>query len=164
MRKFPLLVLFASILTGLVACVPVESDNASASPEPTLPPATEPDIAAPTPTGTAGTPEDAAPTPELERGEVPQGFFDAVLTDLMTNQGVQRESIHVIRSEAIIWNDGSIGCAEPGVMYTQALVNGYQVIFGSGDATFDYHLSDSGYFVLCEFSRPATNPQGTPEK
>lgn len=164
MSKFPWFVLLASLLTGLVACVPVESDNFSASPEPTLPPVTEPDIATPTPTAMVGTAEDATPELELERGEVPPELFDAVLADLITNQGVQRESIHVVKSEAIIWNDGSIGCPEPGVMYTQALVNGYQLIFGSGDKTFDYHLSDSGYFVLCEFTRPALNPQGTPEK
>jgi hypothetical protein len=31
-----------------------------------------------------------------------------------------------------VWNDGSLGCPEPGMMYTQALVNGYWLIIEAG--------------------------------
>lgn len=92
---------------------------------------------------------DSMETPILSSGEVPQEFFDAVLDDLLTQTGGARSDVEVIQAESVTWNDGSLGCPQPGVMYTQAIIDGYQVQFRLDGQTYDYHLSDRGAFVLC---------------
>ncbi len=106
------------------------------------------------------TPE--APGADFTSGEVPQEMFDAVLGDLLTNTGETRAHVTLVKAEQVTWNDGSLGCPEPGVMYTQALIDGYQVVLSVGDKSYDYHLSDRGNFVLCENSFSPGISGGTP--
>jgi hypothetical protein len=83
-------------------------------------------------------------------GEVPQDLLDAVFDDLVERLGASREAIAVEEAGAVVWRDGSLGCPQPGMMYTQALVPGYRIILSAGEETFDYHASERGSFVLCE--------------
>jgi hypothetical protein len=83
-------------------------------------------------------------------GEVPQELLDAVFDDLVERMDVDRAEITVEQAEYVIWRDGSLGCPQPDMMYTQALVPGYQIVLRVGEATYDYHASDRGYFLLCE--------------
>jgi len=92
------------------------------------------------------TPSEPAPL----TGEVPQDLLDAVIEDLLGRIDSSREAIVVDRAGAVTWRDGSLGCPQPGMMYTMALVSGYQIVLRVGEETFDYHASDGGYFVLCE--------------
>jgi len=96
-------------------------------------------------------------------GEVPADLLDNILSDLAQKIGVDGTTIQVLRSEAIIWNDGSLGCPKPGEFYTQALVNGYRVVLKAGDKEYDYHAAESGYFFLCEGGFIPKSPQGTPD-
>jgi hypothetical protein len=50
---------------------------------------------------------------------------------------------------AVTWPDGSLGCPQPGVNYTMALVPGYRIRVRAGERVLDYHASQRGYFVLC---------------
>ena len=50
---------------------------------------------------------------------------------------------------AVTWADGSLGCPEPGMNYTMALVPGYRIKVQAGERQLDYHASRRGYFVLC---------------
>jgi len=79
----------------------------------------------------------------------PQSLLEAIIADLALRAGVSAEAIAVVSSEAIVWNDGSLGCPQPDVVYTQALVPGYQIILEAGGQKFDYHTSERN-FVLCE--------------
>ena len=92
------------------------------------------------------TPSDPAPL----TGEVPQDLLDAVIEDLLGRLDASREAIAVEKAQYVIWRDGSLGCPQPDMMYTMALVPGYQIVLRVGEGTFDYHAGDSGYFVLCE--------------
>ena len=71
-------------------------------------------------------------TPPMEiptvQGKVPQGILDAIIKEAATLAKVQREKLVILRAQPVVWNDGSLGCPEPGMMYTQALVNGYWVV------------------------------------
>lgn len=95
-------------------------------------------------------------------GEVPTELLDSILKDLAERTGAAPEKISVIQAQAIVWNDGSLGCPQPGVMYTQALVNGYLVILEVGDQKYDYRAAETGYFFLCERGLPPISPPGTP--
>ena len=47
------------------------------------------------------------------------------------------------------WPSGALGCPEPGMLYTQALVPGYQVILDVGGKKLDYRAGESGAVRLC---------------
>jgi hypothetical protein len=47
---------------------------------------------------------------------------------LLVDDGVDPDTIEVVLAEPVVWSDGSIGCPEPGMMYTQALVDGYRIV------------------------------------
>jgi hypothetical protein len=76
--------------------------------------------------------------------------------------GRARSALEVVSSEAVIWSDGSLGCAEPGMNYTMALVPGYRITIRAGGELLDYHASDRGQLVLCPPGRSAApSPVGT---
>jgi hypothetical protein len=52
--------------------------------------------------------------------------------------------------ESVTWSDGSLGCPQPGMMYTQALVPGWRVVVGDGRTSLlVYHASANGAWLLC---------------
>jgi hypothetical protein len=106
----------------------------------------------PTPAGTLQHLETVTPrdegTPVV--GETPLDLLEAIIADLVQRTGVDPQAIEVVRAEEVVWNDGSLGCPEPGVFYTQALVSGYRVVLQVGDETYDYRATESGAFRLCE--------------
>jgi len=89
-------------------------------------------------------------------GEVPAEIIDMVMADAVS--GSDGASFEVIVSEAVVWNDGSLGCPEPGVFYTQALVDGYHVILAGDEDQIDYRVGQNGYFFRCE--QTGTTPAG----
>lgn len=103
------------------------------------------------------TPGDLSP---LVTGEVPASLLEEIRVDLAQRSGVAQDAILVIRDQAVTWSDGSLGCPQPGVFYTQALVPGYWVVLQVGEKQCDYRASESGYFFLCEGSGlPFTQPK-----
>ena len=84
----------------------------------------------------------------------------AALADAARRTGLAPEALEVLGAEAVTWPDGSLGCPQPGMMYTQALVPGYRIRIQAGDQVLDYHAGRSGQPSLCpaEFARdPAPN-------
>ena len=51
--------------------------------------------------------------------------------------------------EPVTWADGSLGCPEPGMMYTQALVRGYRIRVDAAGTPMTYHTGATSTFVLC---------------
>lgn len=94
--------------------------------------------------------------PQPVTGEVPPALLDDIFADLEERSGGDRAQFEVLRAEQAIWPDGSLGCPKPGEMYTQAIVEGYWVEISYGGQTFDYRVSDSGYFFLCESPLPGS--------
>ena len=106
------------------------------------------------------------PPAEPVTGEVPADLLEEILADLAQKLGKDRASIDVIRAEAVVWNDGSLGCPKPGEFYIQILVNGYWVVLRLEGLEYDYRASDTGYFFLCEGvgSIPISTPGISPDK
>ena len=106
----------------------------------------------PTPAGTLQYLETVTPSDEGTPvvGETPLDLLEAIIADLVQRTGVDSQAVKIVRAEEVVWNDGSLGCHEPGVCYTQALVNGYRVVLQVGDETYDYRATESGAFRLCE--------------
>jgi hypothetical protein len=69
--------------------------------------------------------------------------------DLAVRLGVSADAITVVKSEPVTWSDGSLGCPQPGMSYTQAIVDGFQVVLSHEDRLFDYHAGAEGEPFLC---------------
>ncbi len=94
-------------------------------------------------------------------GEVPEAILQ-MLRDELASRGVGDAS--VVLAEATVWPNGAMGCPEPGRMYTQALIDGYRVVFESGSDRWDYRVSQRGGFMLCERNMSLQQPRLVPTK
>jgi hypothetical protein len=100
-------------------------------------------------------PGEPAPSPGEERQSMPtlETLTESVLDDAAQRTGLERAALVVESAAAVTWADGSLGCPEPGMNYTMALVPGYRIIIRAGEQRLDYHASRRGYFVLCPTGR-----------
>src|SRR5919106_2277575 len=137
-------ILLAATAVALAACASQlgVSPSPSLSADPTRPVPSAPDLAT------------LPPTEEPVTGEVPAEIMADLLADAAGRTGEEPEAIEVVKAEAVTWNDGSLGCPEPGMSYTMALVDGYHVILAAADDELDYRVTEQGGFRLCESSRP----------
>ena len=62
---------------------------------------------------------------------------------------VDREQLVIVRAESVVCNDGSLGCPEPGTMYTQALANEYWTVIAAAGKQYDFRVGRGGSFWLC---------------
>jgi hypothetical protein len=83
-------------------------------------------------------------------GEVPEDVLSPIIADAAERAGGEPAEIEVLRSQSITWNDGSLGCPRPGMVYIQALVEGYWVVLSYQGQEFDYRVNERGAFFLCE--------------
>jgi hypothetical protein len=79
---------------------------------------------------------------------VPAEILAAIVADAAGDE-VPARAVEVVSAESVRWNDGSLGCPEPGRSYTQALVDGYRVIVRVGDLELDYRVNGRGRFRIC---------------
>ena len=74
---------------------------------------------------------------------------DAAIKDLARRLDIDEGQIEVVRAEAVTWPDGSMGCPKEGESYTQAFVDGSQVVLRVDDRMYDYHAGEDGSLFLC---------------
>jgi hypothetical protein len=181
------LVLLACLLT---ACIPQMADSPESAATPTL--TIRPQTADPTatlhPTVTADHEETsertALPTPEpLDtpdeptagtpvEGEVPPDLLQALLNDLAERLGLPVNQITVVHSHVTEWNDCSLGCPQPDMLYLQVITPGFRVVLAAQDQIYNYHTDRRGSFILCsEYGLPSEPiplmpiaPHGKPPK
>jgi hypothetical protein len=102
----------------------------------------------------------ALPVPEVqpppvnivEQATLPADLLARLISDLAVRSGSDPSAITLIGAEAVIWNDGALGCPQPGMVYPQVQVEGYRVLLRIGDRDYDYRVGKGGSFVLCERS------------
>lgn len=98
-----------------------------------------------------------APVTNGEAQDLPPAEMLApALADASRRSGVAEADLVIEKSVRVTWNDGSLGCPQPGMSYTQALVPGWQLIIRAGEQAFDYRAADRGQFMLCPPGRGRT--------
>ena len=137
-RAVPSLLVLAVLLA---ACAGTGSDASDATPSR---PATSADVD-PIPSTTPGSPV---------TGEVPAALLDQILADAEARTGVPAGEIVVTQAQEQEWSDGSLGCPEPGQMYTQAIEPGYHVLLEADGEELDYRATVRGLVRLCESENP----------
>jgi hypothetical protein len=96
------------------------------------------------------------PPPAVEEQAMtnaPAEIIEAALDDAANRSTTARADIKVTSAEAVTWPDGSLGCPQPGMMYTQALVAGYRIVLQAGDLVLNYHSAARGKPVFCPAGR-----------
>jgi hypothetical protein len=93
-------------------------------------------------------PEDEINLGGLQPGAVE--ILNQATADLAERLGVSVDDIQVAQVEAVVWPDGSLGCPEPGSMYTQALEDGMIIRLSVDSQIYQYHSGISRGPFLCE--------------
>jgi hypothetical protein len=94
------------------------------------------------------------PSGSSEPGAVPDALVAKVVADAAALAGVDPAEVVVVSTEAVTWNDGSLGCPKPGVNYIQQIIQGYRVVVEAGGQRYDYRAGSSGEPKRCEGSMP----------
>jgi len=98
-------------------------------------------------TATAPPQNESTTMPTSEQQELP--IVAPAKADLAARLGVAPDELEIISAEEVTWPDGSLGCPEPGMSYTQALVDGSKVVLGHDDRVYVYHAGADGEAFLC---------------
>ncbi|MFX0538657.1 hypothetical protein ACQBAT_13870 [Ornithinimicrobium sp. Y1847] len=162
-RRLGVALLLAAGLT-LSACGDAADETPTTTPD--APAATVPAPAEPTtedpvditerPSPTSITPpgdDDASPTGEPS-GEVPSDVAEkpevqeAVAAEAQ-RRSVEESEVEIVDYREVTWRDGSLGCPEAGMMYTQALVPGALLVLEVDGEKASYHAGRQGGFSYC---------------
>lgn len=89
-------------------------------------------------------------------GSTPPGFDPSggaqvayAVADLAAMLGVAETAITVVVREEVVWPDGAIGCPQPGMSYTQALVEGSRIVLEYEGTRHAYHAAALGEPFYC---------------
>lgn len=142
--------LFLALLVA--ACGGEDGETGITTSPPSTSTATEP-ATIPAPTDTAPTTSAPGTTMSDENSPV-----DAVLEPLVTiarqdlaaRLGVEESTIQIATVEWVVWPDGSLGCPQPGMVYTQVQVDGYRILLVTGETEYAYHGGGNRGPFLCE--------------
>ncbi len=80
--------------------------------------------------------------------------------DLAERLGTQPDVVEVVTVEAVTWPDGSLGCPQPGMAYTEMLVEGLRIQLAHDGTIYFYHSGGSEPPFFCD--QPATLDDITP--
>lgn len=93
------------------------------------------------------------PVPTSSSPDVPGAGSPDVrqaVTDLAATLDLAAEDVSVVDVEEVTWRDGSLGCAEKGMSYTQALVDGQRIVLEVDGTRYEYHAGAGRGPFLCE--------------
>lgn len=100
------------------------------------------------------------PTAEPVLGEAPEAVVAQVRADLAERVGgYASAAVRIVRSEAVTWPVGSLGCPEPGMTYPALETPGYWIVLEVDGREYDYRVPERGTPRLCARRMPA-NPGG----
>ena len=86
-----------------------------------------------------------------------QAAIQSALADAARASGVDAGQLRLVSAERVTWSDGSLGCPQPGRLYTQALVPGYRIRIEARGELLHYHAGLRGAPVRCPPGR-SSNP------
>ena len=87
--------------------------------------------------------------PDMLPPEV-QPIANAIITDVSQRTGSAFDAQQVTHVKRMSWNDSSLGCPQPDMMYAMLITEGFQVIVTVDGQELIYHTDMGGNFVYCE--------------
>ena len=101
---------------------------------------------------------------------IPKALQAAVLADARVCLAGKRCLPYVKSARKVTWSDGSMGCPQPGMFYTQALVPGYLLVVSDDGDEVHYHTDTKRAFIRCDQAlspraqREQANPSAAPPR
>jgi hypothetical protein len=95
----------------------------------------------PTPTPVAG----ASPVVPPESAAA----VGAAMSDAASHLGVTPDTLRVDQVQSREWSDSSLGCPQPGQLYSQVITPGYLIVISSGSHQLEYHTDERTRVTLC---------------
>jgi hypothetical protein len=94
----------------------------------------------------------------VDREEVPtpmnlDGQIALAMKDLAERLGVPVNSVMLSGANPVTWRSGALGCPEPGMNYTDALVPGSVIYLKVGNVIHAYHAKFAGKPFYCPRER-----------
>jgi hypothetical protein len=77
----------------------------------------------------------------------------AARTKMAERLEISEDEIEVLEAQRVTWPNGALGCPEPDMMYTQALVGGYYIKLQAGSEVHAYHAGRDGHPFFCPQDR-----------
>lgn len=99
----------------------------------------------------------------VSTAQMPREVRQAVVDDAARRFKVESSAVVLTRAEQVTWPDGSLGCPEPGRMYTQMLVPGYRVVAKTAAGELTYHTDARGNVVNCAARLPRKATEQLPD-
>lgn len=128
-----------AVTTSLAACAGGTAEPAG-SPSPSSP------LTRMVPESTAAPSPSDAPASSVT---APETHLEAIRADL-DGRGVAGNQALVTEAQQVTWSDGSLGCGEPGVSYTQAQIEGWRIVVVVDGTSYDYRFGKDATPTLCE--------------
>ncbi len=144
-----LAVVLAVVLLTAGGCT--QSSDGPGATEPTPSPATS----GATPGGTASATPSTGGSPTLPDDLRARPTVAAAIADLAQRQGIDPAQVVIAAWSPVTWNDGSIGCPQEGMGYTQVQVDGELLLLRVDTALFQYHARGGAPFAYC--ANPSAN-------
>lgn len=72
------------------------------------------------------------------------------VADLSTRLKIDASSIVTVSAQAVSWPDGSLGCPQPGMAYTQVMVDGALIELSVDGTSYSYHSGGARAPFLCQ--------------
>lgn len=129
-----LLITTITLATILAACAPGSTPQPDIPDDGSYPNPSDPDPSYPNP---------SYPNPSADLTPAQM----AALTHLSETLNLPADQITLISTESVTWPDGCLGVDRPGVMCTQALVEGYRIILGADGREYEVRTNESGSAV-----------------
>ena len=79
-----------------------------------------------------------------------QPLVDQAVADLASRLKIDASKIDTVSAQAMSWPDGSLGCPQPGMVYTQVMVDGSLIQLSVNGMAYSYHSGGSRAPFLCQ--------------
>ena len=106
-------------------------------------------------TPASGQPSLIRPTGAPGTNALPASITDPVVAEIARVAGVPVDQVTIVSAESVTFPDGGLGCPVPGVIYTQALVDGWKIVATAGGTTYDYRGSGTKFRQCSPAPKPA---------
>jgi hypothetical protein len=78
-----------------------------------------------------------------------QTLVQLAMASLAEKLQIPVDQIQLVSIEAVTWPDSSLGCPQLGIMYTQVITPGFQIVLEANGKTYPYHSDDKDRVVYC---------------